>query len=64
MITAEMFRKATGSDPVQDDLERANCLKAGEPGHYHCGWNSSKNLPYFMTGRREDNDQERTTHLG
>ena len=49
MISAEDFEKATGHAPINDDLERANCPKAGEPGHYHCGWNQEKNLPRSQT---------------
>lgn len=49
MITAEIFKAATGHAPVQDDLERANCSKAGETGHYHCGWNLVRNLPRSQT---------------
>lgn len=37
-ITAEIFKKKTGSAPVDDDLERANCSEAGEIGHLSCGW--------------------------
>lgn len=48
-ITAEAFKKATGYEPVNDDLERCNCTQAGETGHYFCGWNYTKNLPQFMT---------------
>lgn len=47
-ITAEMFKKATGFDHSQDDLERCNCEQAGEFGHSHCGWNYKHNLPMFM----------------
>ena len=50
MITEEMFEAATGDKPVNDDLERCNCTKAGEPGHYMCGWNHYANLPVFMAG--------------
>lgn len=49
MITAEMFKEVTGCEPVNDDLERCNCPEAGNVGHYHCGWNYTKNLPQFMT---------------
>lgn len=47
MITREQFRKATGFAPEQDDLERCNCDKAGQLGHFHCGWNNARNLPNF-----------------
>ncbi len=46
-ITAEMFKEATGHDPINDDLERANCPKAGESGHFCCGWNWKINKPSY-----------------
>lgn len=49
-ITAEMFKKATGYDPVDDNLERCNCLEAGTFMHSCCGWNEEQNLPQFMVG--------------
>ena len=51
-ITAEIFKAATGRDPEIDDLERCNCTKGGEIGHFFCGWNTEKNLPQFMTEPR------------
>ena len=50
MVTEEMFELATGEKPVNDDLERSNCAKAGEPGHTMCGWNRAANLPVYMAG--------------
>lgn len=47
-ITAEMFKKATGEEPRDDDLRRCNCARAGESGHEFCGWNYQANLPCFM----------------
>lgn len=47
MITEEMFKKATGVDPEYDDLERCNCQKTGQPGHWYCGWNHDLNRPAF-----------------
>jgi hypothetical protein len=38
MITAEIFEQKTGRKPTDDDLERANCGKAGQIGHWACGW--------------------------
>jgi len=52
-ITAEQFKEATGQDPIQDDLERCNCPKAGQLGHYDCGWNHEQNLPQFMAKQKE-----------
>lgn len=37
IITEEMFIKAVGYPPIQDDLEQCNCQKAGEIGHTMCG---------------------------
>jgi len=37
-ITEDIFFTATGRAPENDDLERVNCQKAGEPGHFSCGW--------------------------
>jgi hypothetical protein len=49
IITAEQFRHATGRDPVGDDLERVNCSKAGDLGHWFCGWDDMANLPRFLS---------------
>ena len=38
MKTAEDFICATGTPPVRDDLDRANCPDAGKFGHWLCGW--------------------------
>lgn len=46
-ITARYFKQCTGNEPQDDDLERCNCQKAGEEGHYYCGWNHDKNQPVF-----------------
>ena len=55
MITRQQFIEATGREPVQDDLERVNCPKAGTPGHWMCGWNKAHNRPQFEVGPvRED----------
>jgi hypothetical protein len=37
-ITALEFTRAVGREPINDDLERANCAFAGEPMHWGCGW--------------------------
>lgn len=49
MITREKFIQATGHEPENDDLERSNCTKAGELGHFSCGWDEEEDLPRFMT---------------
>ena len=56
MITAEYFKKATGDDPRNDDLERSNCPSAGKSGHNSCGWNWRYSLPCFMR-RIEEEDE-------
>jgi hypothetical protein len=47
-ITIEMFKRATGQDPIQDDMARCNCPDAGKDGHKQCGWCKEKNLPRFL----------------
>lgn len=37
-ISREDFIEAVGREPAQDDLDRCNCNKVGEPGHLLCGW--------------------------
>ena len=49
IITEEEFVAATRRPVRVDDLERANCPKAGQPGHLHCGWDDEKNLPRSMS---------------
>ncbi len=49
MKTKYEFKQATGFDPLQDDMERVNCIKAGELGHECCGWNDKTNLPVFIS---------------
>jgi hypothetical protein len=49
-ITRERFLAATGREPVQDDLVRCNCVYAGNPGHWYCGWDAERDLPRFMSG--------------
>ena len=56
-ITSEQFITAFGAEPVQDDLERCNCDKAGEKGHFYCGWNHQKNGPVFMHGPEQSLSQ-------
>lgn len=61
MITAELFKQATGQYPRDDDLERCNCELAGKLGHWYCGWNYKENLPVFMVGpepKKEDHEIE------
>lgn len=44
------FRRRVGTPPVQDDLDRVNCPKAGETGHWQCGWCEVHDKPRFMCG--------------
>lgn len=48
--TAQQFEEMTGKMPVQDDLERLNCDRAGELGHFHCGHCPEHNKPRFWCG--------------
>ena len=41
------FVKATGRNPENDDLDRANCKEAGNPSHKSCGV-CEHGLPVFM----------------
>jgi len=52
-ITEEKFREATGEEPVNDDIERSNCERAGMPGHWTCGWCDDCDMPVFMCGHRK-----------
>ena len=53
MITPEQFEYYVGRAPMDDDMERCNCSKAGQTGHDQCGWNLKHNLPVFMAGRED-----------
>jgi len=50
MITAEEFEKRTGNPPADDDLQRANCSKAGQWGHFFCGWCVTHDRPRYVCG--------------
>jgi hypothetical protein len=47
-ITREKFKEAVGRWPDHDDLERCNCPRAGQPGHWFCGWNEAVNKPNWL----------------
>lgn len=49
-ITAELFKKYTGCDSENDDLERCNCDKVGKLGHDCCGWDKARNMLVFIPG--------------
>lgn len=50
MIDEAQFKKLTGIDARDDDLERVNCDRAGQPGHTHCGLNKY-GMPALMGSR-------------
>ena len=50
VITAEYYEQATGSIPVNDDVDRANCSRAGTDGHVSCGWCTKNNVPNTFAG--------------
>lgn len=58
-ITKVRFISATGLEPVDDDLERCNCPKAGTVGHFCCGWNEQRNAPQFLCGPGRLSDASR-----
>lgn len=47
-MTEEEFKEKTGADPIQDDLERANCEQAGQRGHWMCGVTPCCGMPRFI----------------
>lgn len=49
-ISTYHFYKATGRYPKDDDMERVNCPKAGDPGHAYCGWDHDNEKPVYETG--------------
>lgn len=48
MITAERFKSRVKSEPMDDDLDRCNCEKAGTIGHQDCGWCAKHDMPVFI----------------
>lgn len=50
MITAKLFEERMRRAPQDDDMERVNCEKAGELGHWGCGWCATHDLPQFQCG--------------
>lgn len=50
VIDAATFKRAVGRAPQDDDLERANCPKAGALGHIGCGWNTRADKPAWIAG--------------
>ena len=49
-ITAKEYEKAVGCQPEHDDLDRCNCAKAGEVGHWSCGWCKAHDQPRARCG--------------
>ena len=49
-MTAKEFEEKLGYPPEDDDLERVNCIHAGEPTHMSCGWCSKHDRPRFICG--------------
>ena len=47
---APVFEALTGREPVNDDLERVSCKRAGQFGHYMCGMCREHTLPRFECG--------------
>jgi hypothetical protein len=47
-IDAAEFRRRTGHEPQQDELERANCPKAGQDMHWLCGLCAHCGRPRFL----------------
>lgn len=48
IITSEIFKRALGYEPHDDDLERCNCAQAGQMFHACCGWDEELNLPTWI----------------
>lgn len=49
-MNREQFITITGFEPVNDNLERANCDKAGQAGHISCGVCTGCGRPLFICG--------------
>lgn len=48
IFTVREFIQMTGSEPVQDDMNRLNCAMSGKVGHEKCGYCNFNELPKFM----------------
>ena len=49
-IDTSMFTELVGREPINDDLERVNCKKAGEVAHTTCGFSWEHNKPIYSVG--------------
>lgn len=47
VMTAEEYERLMGEAPENDDLERVNCEKAGQLGHWMCGTCKRCGRPVF-----------------
>lgn len=49
-FTDKQYQELFGEKPDNDDLERTNCKKIGEVGHFQCGVCPDHNKPRFKCG--------------
>lgn len=59
-MDATEFEVKTGRPPELDDLERVNCSKAGNFGHFCCGWCDDHDEPMFQCGCQVPQSHEST----
>lgn len=55
-MDAKKFKDITGTDPVNDDLDRVNCPDAGQAGHWQCG-TCAHDYPRFLVDCKEPTDK-------
>ena len=46
-MDAAQFEERTGRKPENEDLERVNCVFAGQIRHLSCGWCETCDVPRF-----------------
>lgn len=61
MVDAQQFKDATGRDPTMDELDRCNCARTGNIGHFWCGWCDDCQVPRFICGHRVPTARRRNT---
>lgn len=49
-MDAKTFEQKIGRAPEQDELDRVNCKRAGDTGHWLCGWCDEHDKPHFQCG--------------